>query len=129
MRVARPFVAALALITLLLFPACLRDPIEDEPDGPTVEPEYYALGFCSYKCYRLVECGQLAADEHGTCEAACVEETLDALSGDACWEAWIEARRCNVRNAECGGVDSETLPAEAAGTCASRQDMLDACEG
>lgn len=115
--------------TLLLCSGCLREPIEDDPEGPTVEPEYYALGFCSLKCYRLVECGQIADDEHATCESACVDETMEALSGDACWEAWIELRRCTVRHAECGGVDSETLPAAMAANCAARQDGLDACEG
>jgi hypothetical protein len=117
------------LVALLLSPGCLRDPITDEPDGPTVEPEYYALGLCSLKCYRLVECGQLAEAEHGTCEDACVEETLEALSGDACWEAWVEVRRCNVRNADCSDVEAETLPAADEATCAARQDMLDACDG
>jgi hypothetical protein len=59
----RAIATAQLLVALLLSPGCLRDPIADEPDGPTVEPEYYALVLCSLECYRLVECGELAEAE------------------------------------------------------------------
>jgi hypothetical protein len=113
-----------ALASALL--ACGRTPIVLPDEGPTVDGWIYALGFCSFKCYRLDQC-DLADEPKETCEATCIDDALDTLPDDPCWAEQIELRRCLVREAACDGVDDEELPT-GSDACEHRQQDLDACE-
>jgi hypothetical protein len=117
---------ALALTAALL--ACGRTPIILPDEGPTVDAEIYALGFCSFKCWRLDQCDLTGGVPKETCEHTCIDDALATLPGDACWAEQIEVRRCLVREAACEGVDDEELPAGAEAVCDHRQQQLDACD-
>jgi hypothetical protein len=113
-----------ALASALL--ACGRTPIVLPDEGPTVDAEIYALGFCSLKCYRLDQCDLTAGIPKEACEQTCIDDALDTLPDDPCWAAQIELRRCWVREAACDGVADEELPA-GSDACDHRQLLLDAC--
>ena len=118
---------ALVLAVLALGAACARGPIGEEADeGPTIDAELYASGFCSFKCWRLQECGGSEGAAPEVCEAPCVEDALEALPEDPCWADAIEVRRCAVRYAECPDIHDETLPA-GSDACDPKLERLDGC--
>lgn len=113
----------------LLLAACTRGPIDDPGDeGPTVDADIYARGFCSLRCWRLEECGLDEGVAHEQCEEACVDDAVAALPDDPCWAEAIELRRCVVRWSACGDVPEESAPVGPGTTCAPQADALDACE-
>lgn len=119
---------SLAVATLACLLACSRGPIQPEPDGPTVDAELYATGFCSLKCYRLAQCGLADEADHEACEDACIDDAVESLPGDPCWAEWIEARRCRVRETTCDGVADENPPDPPVSLCEHRESLLDQCE-
>lgn len=125
-----PIVSRLSVLAMVLAPtllACGRTPIILPNEGPTVDPWIYALGFCSFKCYRLEQCG-LAVEPRDACETTCIDDALETLPDDPCWAEQIEVRRCWVRNADCDGVVDEELPAGSEAVCEHREQVLDACD-
>jgi hypothetical protein len=119
--------AAVALVLAATLVSCGRGPVYLPFDGPTVDADVYALGFCSLKCYRLDQCGLAGGTSKEACEQTCVDEALETLPGDPCWAEQIELRRCVVRETTCDGVADEELPAGSEAVCAHRQRELDAC--
>lgn len=117
---------ALALASALL--ACGRGPVHLPIEGPTVDAEIYALGFCSFKCYRLDQCGLTGGVPKQTCEQTCIDDALDTLPDDPCWAEQIELRRCIVRETACEGVEDEELPSGSEAVCEHRQQELTACD-
>ena len=116
----------LLVVALAVPSACSRGPITPEDEGPFVDAELYARGFCAQRCYRLDECGLPGAEDREQCKLECTEDALTTLETDACWEAQIELRRCIVVEATCEFVEDEDMPVE--GTrCEARQAELDAC--
>ena len=122
------FKTAATLFFALTHLACLRDPIRDLDDSPTVDAGIYALGFCSHKCYRLDQCDLTGGIPKQTCERSCVDEALQIFPSDPCWAEQIEVRRCIVRETTCDGVEDEELPSGSETVCDHRQQELDACE-
>ena len=117
--------AALAVFAFVT--ACARGPVGEEADeGPTIDAEHYVGGFCSFKCWRLEECGGSESAAPEDCEAPCVEDALEALPEDPCWADGVEVRRCAVRYAECPDVRDETLPA-GSDACDPKLERLEAC--
>src|SRR5687768_14809753 len=115
------------LLTLLV--ACGPGPIMDEgDDGPTVDANVYAQGFCSLRCWRLGECGLAAGVPAQECEMDCVDEALAQLAEDPCWAECIEQRRCLVRWSACEEVLEEDAPTGPGTPCEEQTDDLDACE-
>lgn len=118
---------ALAVALAWALSACGRTPIVLPDDGPTVDAEIYAFGFCSLKCYRLDQCDLTGGVPKETCEQTCIDDALVTLPDDPCWAEQIELRRCWVRETACDGVDDEELPA-GSDACEHREQELDACE-
>lgn len=117
---------ALALTSTLL--GCGRGPVDLPTRGPTVDAEVYAHGFCSFKCYRLDECGLTGSISNQTCEQTCIDDALEIPPGDdPCWAEQIELRRCIVRETTCEGVEDEELPAGFELACEHRAEQLEAC--
>lgn len=108
--------------------ACGRTPPELLERGPTVDGWIYAYGFCSFKCYRLDECGLAGDVSQEACEDACIDDALETLADDPCWAQWIELRRCHVRRTDCEHVEAEEPTPSADAMCERRAEELDACE-
>ena len=94
-----PRLARGLLVALLLAVACQREPL-DEDQGPTIDPEVYALGVCSLRCWRQTQCGEPASAEPA-CADACIDDAIGALPDDPCWAQWMELRRCSIKAATC----------------------------
>jgi hypothetical protein len=125
----RPRWRPAAILAATLLSGCLREPIDDdEPDGPVVDAEYYAFGFCAQRCYRLEECGLQAGVDRDTCKAQCTEDAVADLETDVCWEERIELRRCVQVKASCEYVVDEDLPL-AGSACEDHVAALQTCEG
>lgn len=123
-----PSTAALAVALASALSACGRTPIDLPERSPTVDAEIYALGFCSFKCYRLDQCGLAGGVSTEACEQTCIADALESLPEDPCWAEQIEVRRCWVREAACDGVEDEVLSADWETACEHREQELDACE-
>ncbi len=118
------FAALLAATTLLA--ACTREPLRLD-EGPLVDAEYYARGFCAARCYRLDACGVLEGDREA-CKLECTADAMVEFDDDLCWEERIELRRCIVVSGGCELVPGEDLPIE--GTeCEDEAAVLAACGG
>ncbi len=117
---------ALSLALASALASCGRTPIDLPNPGPTVDAWVYALGLCSFKCYRLAQCDLTMGIPKETCEETCIDDALESLPDDPCWAEQIEVRRCWVREAECDGVADEELPAGSP-ACERREQQLDAC--
>ena len=117
---------AMALAAALL--ACGRTPVQLPDEGPTVDANIYALGLCSFKCWRLDQCDLTGGVPQQTCEQTCIDDALETLPDDPCWAEQIEVRRCLVREAACEGVDDEELAPGSEAVCDHRRQLLDACD-
>lgn len=123
MRLAPVVLAAVALATS----ACLRDPLDDRPDGPTVDGRIYAEGVCSLRCWRLEQCNAL--DEPlDKCTTACRDEALESIFVDPCWVETLEVRRCVAQRLSCEQVIDDAIPDSHDSPCEQWLDHLDTCE-